>query len=476
MNFASLKKIDRKIWITVGIILILVVAFVALRSQSKAASSTTYQTEPARRDRLTASIGATGTVHARQSAALTWQTNGRVESVSAAVGDAVAADEVLASLAQTSMSQNVILAEADLVSAQKSLDDLMVSNTSRATAEQNLAVAKQAADDAQDKVDSITFPRASDNLIQQTQARIDLAKKEVALAEDNYKRFKSKPDGDSSKADALLRLTNARQDLTNLTISYNWYTGKATELDAENYRAELAVAKAQLADAQREVDRLKNGPTEDDIAVAKARVAAAQGTLNQSRIIAPFDGIVTQAEPLVGDLVVPGAAAFRVEDLSHLYVDLEISEVDINSVAVDQPVSMVFDAVQGKTYNGKVVTVNQSGDVTAGTVNFVVTVELNDADKQVKPGMTAAVTITVKEIQNALLVPNRAVRVVDGNRIVYVLVNDQPVSTEIRLGAASDAYSEVIGGDLTEGDLIILNPPAVFGPPSGRPGGNGGGN
>src|SRR5690349_8442814 len=185
MNLASLKKIDRKVWITLGVILIVLIVFFVIGSQSSAASSSTYQTEPAKRGTLTASVGATGTVHARQSAALTWQTSGRVESVTALVGDSVKADEVLASLTQTSMSQNVILAEADLVSAQKNLEDLLTSDTLQAKADENLAAAKQALEDAQEKVDSIDFPRASDNLVQQTQARIDLAKKELTLAEDN---------------------------------------------------------------------------------------------------------------------------------------------------------------------------------------------------------------------------------------------------------------------------------------------------
>jgi len=103
-----------------------------------------------------------------------------------------------------------------------------------------------------------------------------------------------------------------------------------------------------------------------------------------------------------------------------------------------------------------------------------VTVELTDADALVKPGMTAAVTISVKEVQDALLVPNRAVRVVDSKRTVYLLQNGQPVAVEVRLGATSDTNSEVVGGDLKEGDLIILNPPSnAFGPGGGP--GNGGG-
>jgi HlyD family secretion protein len=376
------------------------------------------------------------------------------------------------------MSQTVILAEADLISAKKSLADLLASNTNLAQAEQKMAKAKQDVEDAQKKVDSLTYARASDNLVAQTQANLVLAKTDLEKAEENYRGFRNKPDGDSTKAQALLTLTNARQKVTDLTVKYNWYTGKATDIDAEKYRADLAVAQAQLADAQREIERLQNGPSADDIAAAKARVAAAQSTLNQSKIVAPFDGVITQANPMPGDMVTPSTMAYRMDALSQLLIDLEISEVDINSVAVDQPVTITFDAVQGKTYNGKVSQVNQAGDDKSGAVNFTVTVQLTDADALVKPGMTAAVTISVKQLKDALLVPNRAVRVINSKRTVYILKNGQPVAVEVRLGATSDANSEVVGGDLKEGDLIVLNPPAnafgpgAGGPPGGGPGGN----
>jgi HlyD family secretion protein len=471
-------NIIKKYWLVLVIVLVVGAAIFFWQSQSKAASSTTYQTTPAVRGELTASVGATGTVRAGQQATLTWQTSGRVEVVQAKIGDAVKADDVLASLAQTSMSQTVILAEADLISAKKSLADLLASNTNLAQAEQKMAKAKQDVEDAQKKVDSLTYARASDNLVAQTQANLVLAKTDLEKAEENYRGFRNKPDGDSTKAQALLTLTNARQKVTDLTVKYNWYTGKATDIDAEKYRADLAVAQAQLADAQREIERLQNGPSADDIAAAKARVAAAQSTLNQSKIVAPFDGVITQANPMPGDMVTPSTMAYRMDALSQLLIDLEISEVDINSVAVDQPVTITFDAVQGKTYNGKVSQVNQAGDDKSGAVNFTVTVQLTDADALVKPGMTAAVTISVKQLKDALLVPNRAVRVINSKRTVYILKNGQPVAVEVRLGATSDANSEVVGGDLKEGDLIVLNPPAnafgpgAGGPPGGGPGGN----
>ena len=82
--------------------------------------------------------------------------------------------------------------------------------------------------------------------------------------------------------------------------------------------------------------------------------------------------------------------------------------------------------------------------------------------------MTAAVTIQVKEVKDALLVPNRAVRVVDGQRVVYILKDGVLTPVTVRLGATSDSMSEVVGGDLQEGDTIVLNPPSnTFGPGSG---------
>ncbi len=464
MNIGNFFK---KYWIVFLLLIAAAVGGYFWQQSRKTASSSTYQTAAATRGTLTANVGATGRVRAGQSANLTWQTSGRVETVKGTIGKAVKADDLLASLVQTSMSQNIILAEADLITAQKNLDDLMASKTSLANAEQNLANAKQSVKDAQDKVDSITYNRASDNLIQQTQANIDLAKRDITRAEDNYKLFAKKPDGDSNKAQALLNLTNARQKLTDMTNKYNWYTGKATNLDAEKYRANLGVAQAQQADAQREVDRLKNGPSADDIAAAKARVAAAKSTLDQSRIIAPFSGVLTQVEPMPGDMVSPGTLAFRVDDLSHLLVDLQISEVDINNVSVDQLVTITFDAVQGKTYNGTVSKISQSGDSSGSGVNFTVTVELTEKDALVKPGMTAAVNITVRQLTNVLLVQNRSVRQVNGKRVVYVLKENKPVAVEIRLGATSDSNSEVAGGDLKENDLVILNPPSANGSPFG---------
>ena len=168
-------------------------------------------------------------------------------------------------------------------------------------------------------------------------------------------------------------------------------------------------------------------------------------------------------EVMPGDQVNPGMFAFRIDDLSKLLVDVEVSEVDINQVKVGQEVVMTFDAILAKEYHGKVTEVSPVGNETQGVVSFKVTLELLDADKDIKPGMTSAVNIVINQLEETLLIPNRAVRVVDGARAVYVLKNDGSIQkVNITLGASSDTLSQVIEGDLKMGDKIILNPPSTF--------------
>lgn len=413
------SRFSRRTWIVIGVIAViaLIAAFMSLGRETPAA----FQTTPAERGNLAATVGATGSVRARQSATLIWQTGGVVESVNAEIGSVVSADEVLASLARSSLSQNIILAEADLVNAQIALEDLLTSNTA-------LLEAQRRVDDAEKAYKKAYNWRLKLN------GKIDI--KEWVY--DQFGNLKLKE-----------------------------YKGYASQATIEQADKDLALAESRLNDARREYERLLAGPDSAEVAAAKARVEAARATLNMAHLIAPFSGTVTQANPAVGDQVSAGMIGFRIDDLSHLLVDVQVSEVDINSVKVGQEAALTFDAILGKEYHGKVTQVGQAGEVVQGVVSFTVTVELSDADELVKPGMTAAVNIVVEEVQNVLLIPNRAVRLVDGNRVVYLLENGQPLPVRVRLGASSDTMSVLLEGEVQEGDLIILNPPSVGGGPFG---------
>lgn len=423
-------KRNRTILIIALIVVLGVSAFLYRRGSAEDAA-TEFQTATIERGSLTATIGATGTVRAKQSTVLIWQAAGTVEGVHVKVGDSVKAEDVIAELEKTSLPQSVIMAEADLASAQKALDDLMSSNTAQAEA----VIALRDAQEAHVK---------AENWRAELNGKINI-KKIV------YKKFRG-------RTIPILK-------------EYRGYADETTIIKADE---DLALAKAKLNDAQRTYDRLTSGNTAEIVA-AQARVDAAQATINLARIVAPFDATVTESYPLPGDQVSAGATAFRLDNLTSLFVDVEVSEVDINSVKVGQPVTLTFDAILGKEYHGEVVEVAQAGTAVQGVVNFKVTVELTDADASVKSGMTAGVNIVVEEIQDVILVPNRAVRLVDGERVVYLLIDGEAVKKEIRLGTSSDTMSVIAVGDVKENDIVILNPPSLqFGPGNGPGGGFGG--
>jgi len=220
--------------------------------------------------------------------------------------------------------------------------------------------------------------------------------------------------------------------------------------------ADLALLEARLADAQREWQRVKDGPTAEDITAAQARVTAAQATLDKASLVAPFDGTITEVISKANDQVSPGTPAFRLDNLSALSVDVGVSEIDINLVEAGQPVILTFDAILDKQYNGRVVEVSPVGIASQGIVDFMVRVELLDADADVRPGMTAAVEIIIKKSGEALRVPNRAV---EGSRFVYRVDRDGNLELiEVTIGASSDQYSQLLEGDLSPGDVIVLNP------------------
>ncbi len=480
------------------------------------------QIELVEQSTLVATIGATGQVRSYQSALLTWKTSGTVESVLVRIGDQVSEGQTLAALIQTSLPQNVILAQADLVGAQKALDDLLQSDLQRAQAMQAVENAEQALEDLLDpelqQALALQAVADSEQVVDTTgriwrnvqstasQANIDSAAAQVVLlredlkkAEEAFAPYENKPEDNLTRAALQSRFAEAQQKYDAAVRNLNALKGTGSDTDIALAAANYAAAQARLSSAHRDYDRVKDGPSEadvalltaqladarrawervqtgasdDDIAAAEARVAAAQATLDQAMIKAPFDGIVTRTDSKPGDLITPGTLSFRVDDFSHLLVDLEVSEVDINTIEIGQAVTMSFDAILTREYHGLVSEVALVGNEVQGIVSFTVTVELDDADDAVRPGMTSAVNIVVYNLAETLIVPNRAVRVVDGERVVFVKIGDAIEKIVITLGASSDSHSEVLEGELAVGDEIVINPPSElmqtggFGPPAG---------
>lgn len=538
------NRLSRKwLFIILGVVVLVAVGFFWLGQaglRQQAALLDNLVTEPVSRGELIAFIEADGAVRSEQSAELVWSIAGEVAEVAYQVGDVVKAGAVLAVLDETSLPQNIILAQVDLIAAQQGLDDLLHTRMQQAQAlktiqdaedaledahfpemvqaqaQANLAAAERQLERIQLQYDILMTP-PSQSSIQQvydnillTQAQIKDLEEQVADLEKTLQRsvfhpFESLIAYKQAFASASAELARQQARLLNLQYRYEELhlppdpgdvaTAEAALAAAQAQLAdaqrqwgrvkdgatpgEIAVLEAQLADAQREYARVKDGPTADDMRAAEARVAAAQATIDARQLRAPIAGVITQVEIQPGDQVSNGTLAFRIDKLAHLLVDVQVSELDINRTAIGQDVLLAFDAIFAAQYHGVVTAVSPVGNTEAGLVSFDVTIEVLDADAAVRPGMSATAKIEVSRMADALLVPNAALRTLHGQRVVYVFGGDtgledtgnltgpappmpgaQPIP--ITIGQSSGTYSEIVAGDLKENDLVVLNPPGEW--------------
>lgn len=427
--------------------------------RAKAATSNSYQTEAVQRGPLVRTIGATGTVRTNQTTSLSWLLTGRIGQIFVKEGDLVSPNQLLASLAPSTYPQNIISAQADLVSAQQSLDKLKNSNLGAAQALQTLSDAQKTLSDAQDKRSRLNLGRTSQADLDSAQAQLVIDQGSLRSALETYNKVSWLPEDNARRAQAYRQVTQAQQAIENDQQKLGWLNSTASALEVSQADAGVALAQARVKDAQREWDRLKNGPDAQDLLAAQARVDAAQALLAQTSLKSPIRGVVSQINTLPGDLVNAGSVSFRIDDLSRLLIDVPVAEIDINRVQVGQPVQLSFDSIQGKTYTGQVAEVSPFGVTQNGVVTFKVVIQLVDADAQVKAGMTAAVNITIEQLDHVLLVSNRAIRLQNGKRILYLLSGSQLRTVEIQAGSSSDTQTQIKSGDVNEGDLVVLNPP-----------------
>lgn len=486
-----------------------------------ARGSETIETQEVTRGRLDISVQADGVIESGQSAELAWKTSGTVARVDVQVGQVVRAGDVLAELETTSLPQEVILARADLIQAQRDLDDLQTSQmkyaqalqavdqaeqdleaarnpvTLQADAQETLAQAQKAVDNAQRDL-AILMKRPPQSAIDQAYANLLLAERKYELTKFNYDRIQRRLAKPADQLYFFESQSNYRKilrqfevallsDKRNYEEAQDKYDSLLEPVDATDKEiaegklalaqaqleqaqreyarieggtspADLAVFEARLEDARRELARWQDGPDPAEVAAAEARLEVAKSVLARQQILAPFDGVVTQVSVQVGDRVSTSLPAFRIDNLQPLYASLQVSEIEIPRIEVGQEVSLSLDAIPEANYSGKVVFVSGVGNDIAGGVNFEVSVELISSDEGVRPGMTTSASIVTAALEDVLSVSNRAIRFVDGERVVYKLQNDKFVPVQISVGAASDTLSQVIEGDLQAGDEILLNP------------------
>jgi HlyD family secretion protein len=501
----------KTIWIWVLLFVLIAAGAVGYKvyASNRSSAATEIQTETVTNGSLSSTLSSSGNTRAGQTATIVWEASGKVGDVTLKPGDIVEADQVLAALDPNTLSSEMIKAKQDLIDAQQNLDDLLNSKSLQAKAMQAVedaqtalnslkqnaakessqaqlavATAEEALSDAQDNRLKMDYPHSSDKLvIEKAETNYLLAKKAYNEALNNYAKYANRALTQPDRVRALNQLVSAKQALTTALATWNWYQSGYSEneiaqADAEvavaqanlekvradyellkggSSQAEIAMAEATLADALRSYERVKAGASKTDIEAAQAAVDAAQATLDHATLLAPFGGTITEVDIATGDLVSTGDGAFRIDDLASLYIDLQISEVDLSSIEVGQKATLEFDAIADKTYNGEVTGIGMIGTVSQGVVNYPVTVRITDADEDIRPGMTASISIITDEVADALLVPNKAIRTSNGQRMVTVLFEGQQIMVPVSVGLVGDSYSQVVSDQLREGDIVVIN-------------------
>jgi HlyD family secretion protein len=204
-----------------------------------------------------------------------------------------------------------------------------------------------------------------------------------------------------------------------------------------------------LKTAQNNVTQAQTGVSQAQISVTQA-----QQNLDGAKLLSPITGTVFAVNYNVGDIA--SSTAVQIVDLSTIQVKVTIAEVDISSVKLGQTAQMTLDALPGKTYTATVAAINPVGSVTSGVVNYEVIATLNDPDGDVLPGMTANLAIETNRVTNVLLVPLRAVKTQGNQKVVTVLYQGQQIPVTVTTGLQNDTQVEITGGQLKEGDEVII--------------------
>lgn len=304
-------------------------------------------------------------------------------------------------------------------------------------------------------------------------------------------------------------------------------TARALDRARQLFERQL-IARADLDTAQAAADSARAS-----VSAAHAGVAQASAQVNQARlnlayttIVSPIDGTVIKRAVDVGQTVAASMQApvlFEIaQDLRKEQVNAKISEADVGKLKPGMPAEFTVAAFPTERFKGKVRQVRNAATTEQNVVTYDAVIDVANPELKLKPGMTANVTFIYADRPDALRVPNAALRFTppaealaerrggrnggegpgrranaqgaenapaaadDGEaprvrrerlsdptrRRAWVLKDGKPVPVRVTIGISDGSFTEVVAGELKEGDAVITD--VAGGTPAGAPGGRGG--
>lgn len=328
-----------------------------------------------------------------QEANLAFVTGGNVAKVNAKVGDRVTAGFILVELENTA-------AQLEVERAQRALREL-TSPAAIAAAEQAVANAQEAYDEAKKKSDSLGRRFADNVTTDYLEAQVTLAQNALDLARDAYNKTSKLSSADPARAKATTNLYNAQRAYNTALANLNWFTEKPSENEVALTTANFNAADAALQEAKWYLAEL-NGesiPAEAtgaglaQLQQARDNLKSAQDRLAQTRLLAPISGVVARVDVIAGEYAAPGRVLIVLSDVGQLQVKTtDLSERDVTKIKVGDPAVILVDAL-GQEFNGTVLNISPLAAILGGDVVYEVTLTFDEQPVGALAGMTADVTI-----------------------------------------------------------------------------------
>ena len=303
------------------------------------------------------SIMAEGRLEPIHFAEIAFTASGVISEVLVQEGEPVKKGQPLIRLGDAS-DTNYASAQLELVSAQQAINDL--TNAAGTDLAQAIIDLKDA-EEAYDKADNYLIYLRNEKKVPQTETRSFLIQ--------TWKGYEYRTKTKHFKGPA----------------PEDWI------IEAEN---DLALKKAELDDAQRTYDRLKDGADAEQLAVLEARLEAAEAGLAAFSVLAPFDGVVAELNAKAGSSINAGELAVTIADFSSWLIETtDLTEIDVVKLSEGQPVTVTLDAIPGETLNGVIEAIGQSYEEKQGDIVYPVMVALQNTHPSLRWGMTAVVKV-----------------------------------------------------------------------------------
>ena len=504
------KLLSRKKQLILGGGALAIIALAGFYFFGNQTSAATYLTARVDRGNLRNTVTATGTLQAVTTVQVGSQASGTISALYADFNSVVKKGQVVAQLDPAVSKAQVDQARANLAQARASLTQATAAVVnSRAGVSGAQASGLAARSTVQNNQAGVSGAQANVEVLKaQQDDALSLLKQQESLLKAGVIAQR-----DYDVAQTAYKTAEARYNQAVAQLNQ----AKLTEQSASSAGIAQSQAAVEQSQAQVQQSQAQVQQAAAQVQQAQAALSLAEVNLSHTTITSPIDGIVVSRDVNVGQTVAASLSAptlFTIaNDLTQMQVIANIDQADIGLVEQAKSVKFSVDAFPGKDFDGKIQQMRINPQNVQNVVTYNVVIDVSNPEQKLKPGMTANLTITIDERNNVLKVPNAALRfipqdasgqrsgasgtgssggqgrraqqtdnakgattsptqsgsgsesrfapptapVLEGQtRSVWVLGSDgKPQSRRIKIGLTDGVATEVVEGDLKEGDMVI---------------------